>query len=196
MQKYLSVSKISLRRHCSIARKIIDLSENNNQIIKSSCVNARGIPTAAYQVLHLLSCAGRYPIPGQRGVPHPCWGVPHLRYPCDLAKGTPCGQTDGWMDRHVSKHYLPVVLRARSVKTKLQKLNLNFDAIEHFRHWYSWSPVTATDWGNSRSSDLTSSNCWNLVTSCYKSGDVIAGAGQVGIVTGKGTFCLLISRYA
>ena len=27
----------------------------------------------------------------------------------------PCGQTHGWMDRHVSKHYLPVVLRTRAV---------------------------------------------------------------------------------
>ena len=27
----------------------------------------------------------------------------------------PRGQTDGWMDRHVSKHYLPVVLRTRAV---------------------------------------------------------------------------------
>ena len=38
---------------------------------KSSYVNARGIPTAAYQVLHLLS----YP----RGVPHPWMGVPPSR---------------------------------------------------------------------------------------------------------------------
>ena len=27
----------------------------------------------------------------------------------------PCGQTDWWMDRRVSKHYLPVVLRTRAV---------------------------------------------------------------------------------
>ena len=27
----------------------------------------------------------------------------------------PCGQTDGWKDRRVSKHYLPVVLRTRAV---------------------------------------------------------------------------------
>ena len=38
---------------------------------KSSCVNARGIPTAAYQILHLLSYPGV-------GVPHPWTGVPHL----------------------------------------------------------------------------------------------------------------------
>ena len=34
---------------------------------KSSCVNARSIPTAAYQVLHLLSCTR--------------WGTPPLGYP-------------------------------------------------------------------------------------------------------------------
>ena len=55
----------------------------------SSCVNARGIPPAAYQALHLLSYPGEgYPIPGRRGggtpsldgaegVPHPwTWGTP------------------------------------------------------------------------------------------------------------------------
>ena len=31
----------------------------------------------------------------------------------------PCGQTDWWMDRHVSKHYLPVVLRTRAVTNQL-----------------------------------------------------------------------------
>ena len=34
---------------------------------RKSCVNARGIPTAAYQVLHLLSCT-------RWGTPH--WGIP------------------------------------------------------------------------------------------------------------------------
>ena len=54
---------------------------------KSSCVNARGIPTAAYQVLHLLSCTGEggYPCRGVphpcQGVSHPCQGVPNLGYP-------------------------------------------------------------------------------------------------------------------
>ena len=54
---------------------------------QSSCVNARGIPTAAYQVLHLLSCTrwgthlSGYPPPrpgptgGTRG------GVPPVRVP-------------------------------------------------------------------------------------------------------------------
>ena len=61
----------------------------------------------------------------------PGWGTPHL----DLAEypliwtwiwlesppsgpdwGTPlCGQTDGWMDRHMSKHYLLVILCTRVV---------------------------------------------------------------------------------
>ena len=51
------------------------------QTRKSPCVNARGIPTAAYQVLHLLSYlgGGGYPIPGHGGVPH-FWpgGAPSL----------------------------------------------------------------------------------------------------------------------
>ena len=53
---------------------------------KSSCVNARGIPTAAYQVLHMLSCPGGIPqVPPTWGTPlrnppsWPIWGggVPH-----------------------------------------------------------------------------------------------------------------------
>ena len=35
----------------------------------------------------------------------------------------PCGQTDGWMDRQVSKHYLPVVLRTRAVIIRCKKKN-------------------------------------------------------------------------
>ena len=62
---------------------------------KSSCVNARGIPTAAYQVLHLLSYpGGGYPMPGQ-GEVSPSW-YPPPPHP-DLAGdgvpppwGTPC----------------------------------------------------------------------------------------------------------
>ena len=45
---------------------------------KSSCVNARGILTAAYQVLHLLSCRGGTPA---GGYPIPAGGLPHLGYP-------------------------------------------------------------------------------------------------------------------
>ena len=53
---------------------------------KSSCVNARGIPPAAQQVLAMLSClgGGGDPIPGQVG------GVPHPRL-----GGTP-SQVQGW----------------------------------------------------------------------------------------------------
>ena len=194
---------------------------------KSSCVNARGIPTAAYQVLHLLteveylpSCRGTPQVwqgVSEMGYPHwgtpctspvqvwwevpvvgypigfppvqvggyprwgtPCWGTPLSGYPMSWSPcpglvwgyprwGTPnpplgypllryppvrvppsayplsgsshqCTppvrlpptwtwlgyppllgvdrQTDGWMNRHMSKHYLPVVLRMRSVKTQ------------------------------------------------------------------------------
>ena len=52
--------------------------------------------------------------------PSPSWTW--LRYP-------PCGQTDrqtdGWMDRHVSKHNLPVVLRTRSVTNRLEDKQTN-----------------------------------------------------------------------
>ena len=69
------------------------ISLKNNQYIfvlrtrKSSCVNARGILPTVYQVLHMLSYPGGYPIPGQ-GVPDPeypfpdlVWGYPIPGYP-------------------------------------------------------------------------------------------------------------------
>ena len=72
----------------------------------SSCVNARGIPTAAYEALHLLSCtggvppAGGYPIWTWQGYSHPRldggtplsgtgWGTPPPVVP---GWGTPTGQ--------------------------------------------------------------------------------------------------------
>ena len=64
------------------------ISLKNNQYIfvlrtrKSSCVNARGILPTVYQVLHMLSYPGGYPIPGQ-GVPDPEYPFP------DLVWGTP-----------------------------------------------------------------------------------------------------------
>ena len=90
---------------------------------KSSCVNARGIPTAAYQVLHLLSYpgggthpwwgGGGYPIPGQggthrwlgnikslvRGYPIP--GIPILAWvgiPHPWPGGTPSLVSPSWPD--------------------------------------------------------------------------------------------------
>ena len=60
-----------------------------NCLRKSSCVNTRGIPTAAYQVLHALSCPGVYPYRGDshpdlaRGHlvwAHPGWGTPVLTW--------------------------------------------------------------------------------------------------------------------
>ena len=88
-----------------------------------------GVPEVGY-------CPGQgTPHPGLMGVPevgYPLVGEPPSRVPptwtwlgyppphLDLAPVPPpyrCGQTDvmdGWMDRHVSKHYLPVVLRTRS----------------------------------------------------------------------------------
>ena len=58
---------------------------------KSSCVNARGILTAACQVLHLLSCMG--------------WGTPARGYP---TLGTPI--TPGWGTAHLDLAGVPPCL--------------------------------------------------------------------------------------
>ena len=120
-----------IRRFIKHARKIIlrisietlkkgVLSEvhTEKETRKPSCVNARGIPPAAYQVLTILGggvphprsrgvpCprSGGYPITGLgKGVPHPRsrggWGYPQpdlgwgtLPWP-DLGWGTPPGET-------------------------------------------------------------------------------------------------------
>ena len=122
---------------------IIGVTHLHLKTRKSSCVNARGIPTAAYQVLHLLTEVGYPPVqvwwrvPGVPGVPPirvpprqgtplppgPGSGTPPLPAPPPGPRSGMCGQTDGWMDgwidRHVSKYYLPVVLRTRSVTNAL-----------------------------------------------------------------------------
>ena len=68
------------------------------------------------------------------GWPRPCWLTPPTGWPPLLADPPPLPadlppppaesadwpppvdrQNHGWMDRHVSKHYLPVVLRTRAV---------------------------------------------------------------------------------
>ena len=66
---------------------------------KSSCVNARGIPTTAYQVLHLFPEVG---YPPSRGTPlaRSDWGVPEVGYPLarsdggDPRWGTPSARSD------------------------------------------------------------------------------------------------------
>ena len=90
---------------------------------KSCCVNARDLPTAAYQVLHVLSCPGGgggglpllggwgYPHPDLAGVPSPQWTWPGYP-PSDLATvplsdlaGVPpsrCGQTENITFPHPS----------------------------------------------------------------------------------------------
>ena len=60
---------------------------------KSSCMNARGIPPTAYQVLHLLSYSRKYPTPGQR-YPIPGQGTLILTWPgfhphSDLTRALP-----------------------------------------------------------------------------------------------------------
>ena len=87
-------------------------------------------PDLAWGVPYLGNPPGRVPPswPGLGGYPY--WGIPYLGTPpgvCPIAfwvmlqsivgYGYPPvdRQIDGWMDRHVSKHYLPVVLRTRAV---------------------------------------------------------------------------------
>ncbi|XP_071084242.1 uncharacterized protein [Haliotis cracherodii] len=52
------------------------------------------------------------------------------------------------------------------------------------RHWLTWSPIGAGEWGNARSTYLTKDACWNRATSS-RSGDVIGDGVHVGIVTGS-----------
>ena len=62
---------------------------------KSFCADARGIPTGVYQVLHLLSCMGVYPLLGGThiGYPHHTW----LGYPPSSGPGwdNPRSDLDG-----------------------------------------------------------------------------------------------------
>ena len=83
---------------------------------KSSCVNARGTPPAAWQVLAMLLCVmggvprvGGYPISGKGGTPSQVWGVypisglggvPHLRsggYPISGPGGYPISGLGGYL---------------------------------------------------------------------------------------------------
>ena len=59
---------------------------------KSSCVNARGIPTAAYQVLHLLPEVGYPPPTGVRSSPRPGLRSDRGGY---LRWGTPLARSNG-----------------------------------------------------------------------------------------------------
>ena len=100
---------------------------------KSSCVNARGIPPAVWWLPLLLSYLGTPPgrVPPGREPPPPwldlagypppgVWAMAFwemLQSIMGYGYPPPCGQTDWWKDRHVSKHYLPVVLHAWAVTT-------------------------------------------------------------------------------
>ena len=55
-------------------RILFAYGSTDKHIRKSSCVNAKGIPPIAYQILHLLSYPGDTP---SLGVPHPLMWVPH-----------------------------------------------------------------------------------------------------------------------
>ena len=72
---------------------------------KSSCVNARGIPTAAYQVLH------------------PGWTW--LRYPPPPR----CGQTDGWMDGQTRVKTLPPRRTTYAVGNKHKIPSFKFEGV-------------------------------------------------------------------
>ena len=67
-----------------------------NKSLLCPCVNARGIPTAAYQVLHVPSCPGGMPAGGE-GYPILPWGTHGLGYPLsDLAGVTPSQTWPGY----------------------------------------------------------------------------------------------------
>ena len=79
------------------------MDKTSTETRKSSYVNARGIPTAAYQVLHLLSCTrwGTYPGQVQLGGGCTQGGVPPVRVPPHLGPmvwyprwGTPLARSD------------------------------------------------------------------------------------------------------
>ena len=82
---------------------------------KSSCVNARGIPTAAYQVLHVLSCPGGGGVPpvltwlGYPS-PHQTW----LGYPRPIRSGwgTPPPIGPGWGTLHQTWPESPPPIRS------------------------------------------------------------------------------------
>ena len=93
--------------HCFAWMVEINLFKKTFPTRKSSCVHARGIPTAAYQVLHLLTEVG-YTRPGlmggylRWGTPPPSRGTPGWTWlgyppPPGPGQGTPPGvdrQTD------------------------------------------------------------------------------------------------------
>ena len=73
---------------------------------------------------------GKYPLArSDVGVPevgYPPAGVP-LSRGLDLAGVPPVNrQMDGWIDRHVWKHYLPVVVRTRSVTNQLTSSSVTY----------------------------------------------------------------------
>ena len=78
-----------------------------------------------------LNLAGYPPTSGSGWVPPssgPGWVLPPVGYPpwLDLARYPPPPVwTDRWMNRHVSKHYLPVILRTRAVITNVTLHNLS-----------------------------------------------------------------------
>ena len=86
---YASIFNISYPKTCNNPpfTTAVDTYKKTFLTRKSSCVNARGIPPAAYQVLAMLGRggvphpqSGGYPVPGLGGYPVPgLVGVPHPR---------------------------------------------------------------------------------------------------------------------
>ena len=96
----------------------LDLAGYSPNLTWSGGVPDQGTPPPPSRVPPQLDLAGYPPPAGPGRVPPPgvCpmafWEMLQsiMGYGCP-----PCGQTDGWKDRRVSKHYLPVVLRTRAV---------------------------------------------------------------------------------
>ena len=90
------------------------------QIRKSSWVNARGIQTAAYQVLHVLSCPWVSPLAGVPPILTWSGGYPGTLLtgvppPAGPGWGTPTGGTDKQSETITSR----LILRMRSVNITL-----------------------------------------------------------------------------
>ena len=164
-------TRISFRSHKIRPNSNIDV------IRKSSCVNARGIPTAAYQVLHLLTEVG-YPPPRsdgmgrylRRGTPHqgiPRRGTPHPGLkggtqggvppsglpppPAEPGSGTPpwldLAQVPPPLDVDRLKTLPSLILRMRSVK-------INF---------WSWALYTVRVNQNVRKKFLSFQHKWQIM---------------------------------
>ena len=87
------------------------------------------------------------------GYPPPHWCLPHgILGKCWKTLWNmgnpppPCGQTDWWKDRRMSKHYLPVVLRTRAVIIPFLLDWLPYYAKPSVQKWNVWRKIKIYLW--------------------------------------------------